>query len=382
MNPGDAGRAPTPDDPGGGATTAGPASTKDYAAASGGCPTFPARRRRVLPGLACAALCFAAAVGSQLGADRARAADRGGSVLYLPNEMLLKHATAGLNTIIADFLWLHCIQYVAIENTTTRNFTWLETMARTTVRLDPHFKDAYRYGAIFLSALKADAEASSRLLCMGIPENPRAWELPYEMGMNYLMNRREEPDARRYAAYYLGMSAATGRSPQFVAITAAKLQSEQNLDTVEQDMWLQMLESPDKLMRDLAERKLREMQIKEVIPLLDQAAGIYRDKTGRWPESIEDLQREKIVQGPPPDPVGGRYFFGSDGKAYSTTLLDNQKSVMQGIIEQAIRDYQDSKSQTPQSLETLVQEGLLTAIPPNPYPGKSWTYDPATGTVE
>ena len=37
----------------------------------------PPRRRRILPALVCAALCFASAVGFQVGADRARAADHG-----------------------------------------------------------------------------------------------------------------------------------------------------------------------------------------------------------------------------------------------------------------------------------------------------------------
>jgi hypothetical protein len=332
--------------------------------------------------LVCAAVCFAAAVVFQVGADRARGADRGTSVLYLPNEKLLNHATVGLSTIVADFLWLHCIQYIAVENREMRNFTWLETMVLTTVRLDPHFKDAYRFGAIFMSALKADVDASTRLLHIGIPENPRAWELPYELGMNYLMNRRDEPDARRYAAYYLGMSAATGRAPEFVAVTAAKLQSDYNLDNVEEDMWRQMLESPDKIMRDLAERKLKEMQIRGIIPVLNQAAGLYHGKTGRWPETMEDLKREGIVQNDPPDPLGGHYFFGPDGKALSTTLLDNQKKVDQGTIEQAIRDYRDKKDQWPESLEALIREGLLTEIPANPYPGKNWKYDPAKGTVE
>ncbi len=342
----------------------------------------PRRRHRLLHCLVCAALCFAAAVAFQMGADRARSADRGASVLYLPNEKLLSHATVGLNTIIADVLWLHCIQYVAIENRQARNFTWLETMVRTTVRLDPHFRDAYRFGAIFLSALKADAEASTRLLHIGIPQNPRAWELPYELGMNYLMNRRNEPDARRYAAYYLGMSAATGRSPEFVAVTAAKLQSENNLDNVEEDMWRQMLESPDKMMRDLAERKLKELFIRGILPVLSQAAGQYHDKTERWPETIEDLKREGIVQNDPPDPLGGRYFFGPDGKALNTTLLDNEKKVAQGIIEQAVRNYQDKKDKWPDSLDAVVKEDLIKEIPPNPYPGQSWKYDPAAGTVE
>ncbi len=342
----------------------------------------PPRRRRILPALVCAALCFASAVGFQVGADRARAADHGSSVLYLPNEHLLRHATAGLNTVIADILWLHCIQYIAIENREARNFTWLETMVLTTVRLDPHFKDAFRYGAMFLSALKADAEASTRLLCIGIPDNPRAWELSYELGMNYLMNRRNEPDARRYAAYYLGMSASTGLASEFVATVAARLQGESNLDSVEEDMWRNMLESPDKVLRELAERKLQEMQIREILPVLNQAAAEYHKLTGHWPETLDDLKRVKIVDKDPPDPLGGHYFFGPDGKALNTTLLDNEKKLQQGVLEQVVRDYQDKHDRWPDTLDALVKEGLLKAIPANPYPGQAWKYDPAAGTVE
>ncbi len=373
MIPADVGQAPPPDIPEGGTPTAG-----------GGCPTLPVRGRlrRALPALAFAAVCFAAAVGFQIGADRARSADRGASVLYLPNEHLLKYATAGLNTVIADFLWLHCIQYVAIENRAARNFTWLETMVFTVGRLDPHFKDAFRYGAMFLSALKADAVASSNLLHIGIPENPRAWELPYELGMNYLMNRKNEPDARRYAAYYLGMSASTGLANEFVAVVAAKLQSENNLDNVETDMWLNMRESPDEVLRELAERKLKEMEIRKLIPILNGASAEYHKLTGRWPETIDDLKAVKIVDGDPPEPLGGHYFFGPDGKALNTTLLDNEKKNQQGVIEQSLRDFQDKKDRWPASLDELVKEGMLSKIPENPYPGKGWKYDPATGEVE
>ena len=342
----------------------------------------PRRGRRRAAGLMCALLCFAAAVASQMGADRTRHRGRGDDVLYLPNEKLLRHATAGLNTIIADFLWLHCIQYVAIENRSTRSFTWLETMVRTTVRLDPHFRDAYRYGSIFLAALKADAEASERLLKIGIPQNPRAWELPYELGMGYLMNRRDEPDAKRYAAYYLGMSAATGTSPPFVVETAVKLQSDYNIETIEGDMWQEMLQNPDKMIRGVAERKLKEMQVRQVQSLLQQAAAYYHEKTGRWPESVDDLKNAGMLRQDPPDPLGGRYFFGPEGKVYSTTLLDNQKRSALGKLELAVGLFHEDKGYWPESFDVLLKEGLLKEVPPHPYPGQSWKYDPATGKVE
>jgi hypothetical protein len=250
------------------------------------------------------------------------------------------------------------------------------------VRLDPHFVDAYRYGGIFLAALKSDSEASMRLLSLGVPENPRAWQLPYEMAMNYMLNRREAPYSKRYAAYYLGMSAATGTAPLYVSETAAKLQKDYNLNEVEATMWQEMLKSDSKMLRELAERKLKEMQIRSVLPVLEQAAGIYRNNTGAWPKTVEDLLAAKIIPTLPPEPLGGRYFFDADGKAYNTTLLDGERSIWLDFIRQKVKKYKEDTGNWPESLEAVVRKGLLTSIPGNPYPGQTWKYDPATGVVD
>jgi hypothetical protein len=54
-----------------------------------------------------------------------------------------------------------------------------------------------------------------------------------------------------------GMAVATGRPPAFVAELASRFQARQDLGGVEDAMWRRMLESEDKVMRELAARKLQ-----------------------------------------------------------------------------------------------------------------------------
>jgi len=202
---------------------------------------------------------FAASVLAQQGANRHRA-DIDTELLYLPNEKLMTHFTGGMSSIIANLLWLRCVSYIAEEARGARNFEWLEQMLRTVVRLDPHFVDVYRYGGLFLAALKAEDDAGLALLHEGIKRNPHAWELPYECAMIYLLNRRDHPESRTRAARYLAMSAATGNAPPHVAEVAAKLYGDHDLLEIEFDMWARMAQSDDAFLRELAESKLRELQ--------------------------------------------------------------------------------------------------------------------------
>ncbi len=340
-----------------------------------------ARRRRVALGLLCAGLCFAAAVGAQLGANRARTQDRGAGLLYLPNEKLLNHFTAGLSPVIADLLWLHCVQYVAVENREARNFTWLEHMVFTVTRLDPYFRDAYRYGSIFLTALKADAESGMKLLEQGMVRVPGAWELPYEAAMVHLLNRRDEADSKKMAAFFLGMSAATGNAPSGIALLAGQLQSAHNLADIEEAMWRDMLRSGDRLLRDLAERKLKEMEIRAALRVLQERADQFKAGAGRPPARVEELVSAGLLRAVPPDPLGGGYFFGPDGTALNTTLLDGEARKSLDLMRRRVKAFQEREGRFPVSLDELVEKKLLSKIPAHPHPEKTWQYNPATGEV-
>lgn len=339
-------------------------------------------RYAMLAVAAVAALALAA-VFAQTRIDAARATVKD-ELLYLPNEKLLNHFTGGMDSVIADLIWLRCIQYTAAELKGERGFTWLNHMLATCVRLDPYFKDVYRYGGIFLASLRADDDASLRLLEQGCVLHPDAWELPYEMAMVYLLNRKNEPGSRDRARKYLTLSADTGNAPAFVADLVDKLRDTSDVgDTaIEREMWAKLANSDDQLLRDMAQRELIELDLRDACRLLTERATAYTKQTGTKIESIEQMLAAGLIKTLPQDPLGGAFFIDTDGVVRSTTILDNELLRRKNAIQTAIDKYREAKGVWPPSLEAVVGPGFLGQLPAHPYPGRAWAYDSATGRVE
>ncbi len=303
--------------------------------------------------------------------DNMRAHEFDEQLLYLPNENLLNHFTAGMSSVIADILWLKCIQYTSKHFKGDLKFTWLGHMCDTITQLDPYFLDVYRYGGIFLAALKADDDASIRLMEKGAAYLPDRWELPYEIAMIYLTNRRDQPGAVEGAAAYLRAAVATGAAPQHVLEVAQGLQRKHNLYDLERQMWTEMKQNhPDKLMRDLAMRKLILLDIRIKRDRLQSEIDGHVRKNGALPK-VGALQ----------DALGGHYFVDGAGKIQNTSLLDEQVTRMLTQLKGAIGIYKKQTAALPPSLDALVQDGILHQLPKHPYENGVWSYAPATGDV-
>lgn len=334
---------------------------------------------------ACVALCigFACLTPVQKRIDAGREARFDDELLYLPNEKLLSHFTGGMSSVVADVLWLQCIQYTSKHFRGDRKFTWLNHMCHTITRLDPYFGDVYRYGGVFLAGLKADDDASIELLESGIKYNPHRWELPYEIAVVHLLNRRDQPDSKGEAARYLALAAATGKAPKAVIEFAKDLQQRLDLVQVEEAMWREIVEtSDDQMMRDMAKRKLQELYIRENCRRLTQAAGMLAEQQGAPVTHIQDLVQKGIVDRIPPDPTGGRYFFDADGKVKNTTIVHDQIERRLNRIRFGLEQYHAEKETWPASLQEACDSGHLAFIPPHPQAKGEWRYDPANGTVE
>ena len=139
--------------------------------------------------------------------DSLREADLNNEMLYFPNAEYLHHFTAGLENVVADFMWYKTVQYTAREFKTREfKFTWLEHMVRIVTTLDQHYVDPYRYGGLFLSMIDAE-ELAIPILKHGIVQNPNSWEIPYELHTIYLMNRGDDPSSKLLASRYAMMVA-------------------------------------------------------------------------------------------------------------------------------------------------------------------------------
>ena len=298
-------------------------------------------------------------------------------LLYVPNEKLLNHFTGGMSSVVADLLWLQCIQYTAQQWRGEAKFTWLNHMCQTITRLDPQFKGVYQWGGMTLAILKGDPNASIDLLKSGVPHCPDAWELPFEIARTHVLNNHDE----ERAAIYLAMAVATGDAPEHVFMWAENLKAKHNMFDVERSMWQDILATGKKPhMREKAERKLVEVDLRELCSILTPVSDAYRERTGRAPTSMRDLQTAGLIEGEPTDPLGGSFIFDAEGTVYSTTVLDGLQEERLRMLRAAVEKYHEQEGHWPDSMKTL-SAWIPIGAPPHPYPGQDWTYDPATGEI-
>jgi hypothetical protein len=325
------------------------------------------------------ALCLSITVYAQFRIDAKRANSADEELLYLPNEKLLSHFTAGQSSLIADLLWLRCIQYTTKEFNRDHKFTWLEQMCNVITDLDPYFSDVYRHGGMFLACMKGDDDASLHLLDKGIANNPDKWELMWEGAMVYLLNRRNEPGSPEMAAKYLAMAELTGQAPERLAITLDGLSRKHGLYAIERGRWSEAMLSGDSMIRQMAERKLAEVDIREITDKLNEAFQQYTKLKGTSPNDLSDLVSAGLISHLPEDKLGGRFFI-KDGKVLNTTLLDSDLEARRRRLQAAIDKFMLHQGRPPESLEELKNTEFLILIPDHPY-GRMWDYDPKTGKV-
>lgn len=303
-------------------------------------------------------------------------------LLYLPNEHLLQHFTGGMSSVIASLLWLRCIQYTTETFGEGRKLEWLNHMCETITRLDPHFVDVYRYGGIFLAALEADDDASIELMRSGMAHNPWNWELPYEIAMVYLLNRRDQPDSPRHGARFLGMAVATGKAPEYVATFAQNIQFQHDLPEIERAMWTDTFETTqDDFMRELAKRKLAELDIRETCAALTEVVELFQAQTGRLPGGFGELAAAGLIEAPPSDPLGGRYLITPDGEVQNTVLLDDAVERRLNRLRGGVRRFHEAHGRYPADFDEMVEERSIAFIPDHPYYDQDWSYDPESGEV-
>lgn len=342
--------------------------------------TCPWRWLVVAPLLVATALGVSSLAQTRL--DGARLAKPEEQLLYLPNDKLLTHFTGGMNSVIADLLWLRCIQYTSEHFRGDHKFTWLEQMTNVVTRMDPYYVDVYRYGGIFLASLKSDDDASIKLMERGFAQNPDAWELPYEMAMVYLLNRHDQPGSAEAATHYLGLAIATDRAPQSVLEIAQGLQRKHNLVDVERRLWLDLKHnSTDRFMQDLAERKLQEMTVRQNVAALQLMADGEKSRTGRALSKLDELVANGVIDRIPDDPLGGSYILNADGQVQSTALLDDAVERRRDILRKQIASFRRQVGRLPATLEEMVEMKVVPSIPKHPYKERAWTYDAATGDV-
>ena len=211
------------------------------------------------------------------------------------NGSSLKGYAFGMEGLIADWYFTRSLQYIGykllsredgiidIENLRDLNPRLLYPMLQNATDLDPHFLEAYSYGAVVLPAI--DPQNAVDLTNKGIANNPDTWRLYQHLAFIYWKIGAYDKAAETYERG----SQIAGAAP-FMKLMAASMKTEGGSRETARAIYQQMLDnSDDEQVRITAVRRLNELDSLDERDAIDKVLTDVRERTGRCPGSLSEI---------------------------------------------------------------------------------------------
>jgi tetratricopeptide (TPR) repeat protein len=229
-------------------------------------------------------------------------------IMWFHSGPLLKRVALGFDNLLADVYWMRAVIYYGSKRRSAeqgRNFDLLDPMLTFVTTLDPQFKVAYRFGAIFLTEGSplgpGRPDLAIALLERGIAANPNAWEYPHDIGfVNYWWLH----DYRTAAEWFAKAAKRPGAAEWLAALAASTLAQGGDRQS-SRFLWRKLLESNDAdWLKQNAERSLAQLDAMDLLDELNRASQRYTAREGRPPQTWKDLVIGERLRGIPLDQTG------------------------------------------------------------------------------
>ncbi|MEN3328420.1 MAG: hypothetical protein V7638_3227 [Acidobacteriota bacterium] len=239
--------------------------------------------------------------------------------LYV-NGKTARRMSLGFNGLAADWYWMRSLQYVGrkiindndvpLDNLGLLNLKLLAPLLDTATTLDPEFLDPYEYAAIVLPAINVND--AIRITKKGIDANPNAWRLYHHLGYIYWQQHDYQAASEIY-----GRGAQIEGAPPWMEAMKAKMAADGGSRATAREIYTRMYEqSADEKVRDMARRRLLQLDSLDQRESLRKFFAAYQARTGKCPSSwkeIEPVFRWLRVavdgSGAPLDPSGAPYVL-------------------------------------------------------------------------
>ena len=153
---------------------------------------------------------------------RARGFETTQDVAYLPTTNALRFMSAGYDDVTADFLWLRTVTYYGEWRQGDHGIAFFRELSRRVVELDPHFVEAYRFGALVLADDLGSFDDGIALLRMGMQAMPDTWWLPFEAGFLEYTIRLDNKKAAEWFRIAAEKPDAPDRAKNFAAFVTSR----------------------------------------------------------------------------------------------------------------------------------------------------------------
>ena len=297
---------------------------------------------------------------------------------YLPESQYLRMASLGHHNLMADLVWLRSIQYYGAQRLSGRNYDEAERLFQLIYDLDPSFQGATRFGAVVLAQDAEDPEGAIDLLHRAAVDHPEAWEYPFDEGFIYQTIVKDYGAAARAYQRAADRPGAPSIAVRLAGLSLARLGDRAAAREVWTALWN---EADNDLMRQVAERNLKNIVLEEHQDALTEAVASFVRTSSRPPRDWNDLLSAGLIDEIPVEPFGGAYFYDpGTASVWSTTHVDRRMAHERDIFQGFVRQLHREQGSFPESLDAVVEGGLALSTPWEPF-GLSLDYDPVSGTL-
>ena len=228
------------------------------------------------------------------------------SVLWIRSGDAAKRMALSFDNIVSDVYWIRAVIYYGGRRRAAahRSFDQLYPLLDLVTALDPHFKVAYRFGALFLSEPPpggpGQPDQAIALLERGIAQDGD-WEYYEDIGFVHYWWRHDY----KSAADWFKRAAERPGAPNWLLGLAATTLAAGGSRESSRRLWTQLLNEPDAAyIRGQAEHRLQQLDAMDTIDELTKVLQRFRDREGRMPRSWQELAAAERLRGNPVDPAG------------------------------------------------------------------------------
>jgi hypothetical protein len=228
-------------------------------------------------------------------------------ILWVQSGPLASRLALGFKNLVADIYWMRAVVYYGGQRRSTegkQNYDLLYPLLDLVTSLDPRFRVAYRFGAIFLAeaypAGPGRPDLAIALLKRGLEHQPSAWEYAHDIGFVYYWSLHDYETA----ATWFDRGAALPGAPSWLKPLAAMTLAQGGNRQTSRQMWLQIAESGEvEWIRRSAEQRLLQLDAMDMIDRLNVVIRRFAERHGRPARHWEEVIASERLRGIPLDPT-------------------------------------------------------------------------------